>query len=219
MINAFISPKLTKMTSMALGVAVILAVGAVLQLLWGAYARGRTPSVGGGRVVAAPVTAQALPPPVVFLKTTTQPDRGVSNLFHSTYIERTLLKLEEQRKLRLAAEKEARAKVVKEAVRVAAVVPPPKVLPVVLTKTNPPPPQVRFCFQGLIQTADGQTLALINSSPAGRSAPVAEGEKCHGVVVTNLSAESVDLVLGDGSLRGIAKGKPEIILEAKLYGH
>ena len=113
------------MTNLALGVALFLAAGAVLHALWGGYARGRTPAAGGERDESSLVTAPALPSPAVFLKSATTPDRVVSNLFHSAYVDRALLKLAEEKASRAAAQKAAREKSMKEEARLAVVIPPP----------------------------------------------------------------------------------------------
>jgi hypothetical protein len=203
--------------TLILGVSLVLAAGAILHLLWGSFVRGRSPARGGDHIQSVPVSAPALPFPAVFLKAENETPQAVSNLFHSAYVDRALLKLAEQKAMQEAALKAAKDKAAQAAVNPVSTKPPLKVLPAEIPVTKPVPPPVRFRFQGVIRTADDQVLALISDSPSGRSAPFAEGETCHGAMVTNLTADRVDLILNNGSIRGVSRGIPEAIAKELLY--
>jgi hypothetical protein len=205
--------------TLILGVALLLAAGAVLHLLWGAFVRGQNPAREGDRVQSASVSAPTLPLPSVFLTSGNEPAQGVSNLFHSAYVDRALRKLAEQKALQDAALKAAKEKAAQAAVNHVAAKPPLTGVPAKIPAAKPAPPPVHFSFQGVIRTADDQVLALLSASPSGRSAPFAEGEKCHGTTVTNLTAERVDLILNDGSVRGVSRGMPETISKELLDDH
>lgn len=206
-------------TILVLGIALFLAGGAVLQLLWGEMIRRRTPPSGDALSVSGQVAVPKLPSPMMFLQPDKTPAIAVSNMFHSAFIDRTLLKLVEQKAVKDAAQKSAREKADHEAARLSVVVPTQMALKDGPPKAKPASPTVRFCFQGLIQTADGKALALINATPNERSAPFAEGEKCCGAVVTNLTADGVKLILNDRSVRGVMRGTPETIPEDLLHEH
>ena len=83
----------------------------------------------------------------------------------------------------------------------------------------PPPAMVRFLYQGLFQLADQRPLALIAVGDLEtRAAPYAPGESCRGAVVTNITADTVSLILADGSVRQAESGRPELIRKDSLHG-
>ena len=160
-----------------------------------------------------------------------------NNMFHSPHVDRYLAKLAEQKaaqeamqkaerertaqkareeSARLAAAEAAarKARALKE--RLAAVKP---TTPVIQTNPVPVPlPRtVQFSYQGLMKISGGPTLALIAIAPPGKTAPYAVGEECAGAVVTNITADQVDLILRDGLIRRAQAGKPESILEVSLH--
>ena len=205
---------------LVLGIALFLAVGAMVQLLWRELVRRRAPPscaeiTGAGHVVTPKVTS-----PAVFLQPETAPVQALSNLFHSTFVDRTLLKLAKQKEAQEAAQEAARkaaqAQVVEKAARLRVIGTRPKAgSEKVVVKLLPPP--VRFSFQGLIRTDEGGPLALLSIVPTGRSSPFAAGEVCHGAVVTNVAVDHVDLILNDGSIRRVERGISEPILEGLLH--
>ena len=203
--------------TLILGVSVLLAAGAVLHLLWGVFSRGRSPARGDDHGQSAPVFVPTLPFPAVFLTSKNESAQAVSNLFHSAYVDRALLKLAEQKAMQEAALKTAKEKAAQAAVNHVAAKPPPKIVLAGTPAAKPAPPPIRFSFQGVIRTADDQFLALLSAFPSGRSAPFAEGEQCQGATVTNLTAERVDLILKDGSVRGVSRGIPEAISKELLH--
>lgn len=200
---------------LVLGFAIFLSVAAAVELVWHEITRSRTPLAGGEVVVSGNATTPALPSPEAFLQPA-KPPQFVSNLFHSVYIERTLQKQAEEKSNRDAARKAALDSKAQESAMASAASLSSKACEGG-DKVSKLPPPVRFCFQGVIRSADGRPWALLAVSPAGKSLAVSPGEACHGAVVTNVTTDSVALILNDGSVRTVSKGVTESIPEALLH--
>jgi hypothetical protein len=211
--SLFHNPRYSSKALLAAGAALLLAVLALGQLLWGWVERSQPRLSGGSNIKMLQVAAALLPSPLMFLQDEQVQKGPLTNLFNSPYVERVLLKQAEQKAQLGALQNMLREKSLRESAR-------PKASNEVATvkdqvKSKPPPP-VQVSFQGVIGTADGVMLAMIGVGTVGSSCSCAVGEKFRGAIASKMNAGSVELILNDGSVRVVARGKPEMIPEALL---
>lgn len=184
------------------GGSLLLATAVSARLLWHEISRQPVALSAAGLTVTGEIAKAQFVPPTVFLRSPGDAVPVISNLFHSVSVERTLIKLDQQKAL-LA---------LREASRASAQSPSPKE-----DKDKPLPPAVRFCFQGVVETEGGLPVALISTVPKGRTASFGEGEPCCGATVTHVARDSVDLILKDNSTRTLARGIPLTIAKEALH--
>jgi hypothetical protein len=155
-----------------------------------------------------------------------------ANPFHSAHIEKYLARLAaekaaaEEAARRKAAEEEARRKAEDEARRkaeedarraAAAASPSPAPTPEAPPPSAPPGPVIlRFVYRGMLQRTDGARLALVESGPPPSVRFYQAGERCLGLMVTNVASRDVGLVLPGGTVQALGVGAAFTVPEAEV---
>lgn len=226
----------TRKPSLALGAAGLVGILALLRMAWlgiEVLSEGSQPDVEPAATLAGRVPV--IPAPSDFLQATGTTSTVTSNLFHSRHIDHYLTRVaaqkeeeaallrkvreEETRKAReeatrRAREEAARLKAQELAATQVALPPSTPITPA----PSVPHGMVKVIYQGLMQMADGQTLALIGLEPSSnRAGTFLTGERCFGAVVTNITTDAVSLILTNGAVRRLTAGQPEPILEISLH--